>query len=431
MRKNPLCPAIVFASFIGIPAGTAAADDLFVISGTSNGTPITPVGASNLIDLVNSAVNNQGQFTSLANTTAALSLNYGGIANAISVDKNPTNTFGTLTFVNKDGSRTTRTFDTTAPSANGCTLQQLIEDYLKKDGSSDLKSFFQAVNAQSVIAVSDGNPNSTTARMADQTFDRFGRFNRQTAMTIQVEQHEEISADNELLEHPGFQLRVGGSAYSYKAGDFSGQSATLDSSFNWTFTTRVGLTLGTFIAYNTIEDADVYHLGLCLGVPIRPVLATPTQPWTWQITPSFSVAGSASEDAAAGGVIYGAAFTSLLRWQISNRFSLEMSNQAGFYDGRKLTFSSFEIDPGVSQQILKNGLEAQLTLGERGWYLYGGASYTNFLADAAVSNYVTPSAGIGWHKPDNHGTSFELGFLGDFGDNFTAYGARLSANFAF
>jgi hypothetical protein len=412
-------------------SGTALADDLFVISGTSNGNPITPVGANNLIDLVNSAVNNQGQFTALANTQASLSLNYGGIANAITVDKNPTNTFGTLTFINKDGTRTTRTFDTTAPSANGRTLQQLIEDYLKKDGSADLKSFYQAVNAQSVIAVSDGNPNATTARMADQTYDRFGRFNRQTAMAIPVEQHEEVSADNELLERPGFQLRLGASGYSFTAGDFSGESVTIDSSFNWTFTPRIGLTLGTFLAYNTIENADVYHLGLCLGLPIRPVLATPSQPWTWQITPSFSVAGSASEDAAAGGIIYGGALTSLLRWQITSRFSLEMSNQIGFYSGRKLTFSSFEIDPGVSQQILKNGLEAQFNLGQQGWYLYGGASYTNFLQDASVSNYITPSAGIGWHKPTNRGTSVELGFIGDFGDNFTAYGARVEANFAF
>ena len=35
----------------------------------------------------------------------------GGVANAISIDKNPANTFATLTFLNKDGTRTTRTFD--------------------------------------------------------------------------------------------------------------------------------------------------------------------------------------------------------------------------------------------------------------------------------------------------------------------------------
>src|SRR5204863_8579603 len=61
--------ALLAAAAILIPS-LARADELFVISGTSNGTPITPVGASNLIDLVNSAVNNQGQFAGLPNTDA-------------------------------------------------------------------------------------------------------------------------------------------------------------------------------------------------------------------------------------------------------------------------------------------------------------------------------------------------------------------------
>jgi hypothetical protein len=388
------------------------------------------VGADNMIDLVNSAVNNQGQFASLANTNASLSLSYGGIANAITVDKNPANTFATLTFVNKDGTRTTRTFDTTAAGANGRSLQQLLEDYLQKGGKEDLKSFYQAMNARSVVAVSDGNPNATTARLEDAIYNRFGRFNRMTAMAVPTPPSDPNDPTTAGVEAPNFQLRFGLGGYTFDVGGFSGESVALTSTADWNFTPRVGLTLGSFLAYNSVGDADVYHAGIFLGVPIRPILATGDQHWTWQITPSVGAAGSGSVDEAAGGIVYTFAGTSLLRWDVSPKLAFELSNQAGYLSGKSLEFGDFSVDPGVRQWILKNGLEAQFMLGDGGWYLYGGASYTNFLDDAAIQGYVTPSAGFGWRKSPL-GTSVEVGFLGDFGDGWTGYGIRAGVNIAF
>ncbi len=133
--------------------------------------------------------------------------------------------------------------------------------------------------------------------------------------------------------------------------------------------------------------------------------------WLWQITPSFSVAGSGSADMGSGGIVYSPAATSLLRWQITPRFSLEMANQIGYFTGEKLDFDQYSLDPGVQQTILKNGLEAQLEFGNSGWYCYGGASYTNFLEDAAISNYITPEVGVGW-RTGVQGTTVELGFTG-------------------
>jgi hypothetical protein len=425
MRKlaSLAAAAILFPS-------AAFATDLFVISGTSNGTPITPVGANNLIDLVNSAVNNQGEFAALANTNASLSLSYGGIANAISIDKNPANTFATLSFINKDGSRTTRTFDTTAPGANGRSLQKLIEDYLKKDGAGDLKSFMQAIDARSVVGVSDGNPNAGTARMADAVYSRFGRFQRQTAMAVSTAPTDPNDPSTAGQAAPDFQLRFGVGAYTFDSDGFSGQSVGLTSSADWNFTPRVGLTLGSYLAYNSVESADVYHVGIYLGVPVRPVLGTPTQPWTWEVTPSAAVGASGSWQELSGGIMYGFAGTSLLRYQATPKLAFELSDQIGYYTGTSVGVGSLRIDPGVDQWILKNGLEAQYMVGERGWYLYGGASYTNFLNEAAIKDYITPSAGIGWQKSPN-GTNVEIGFLGDFGDGYTGYGGRVSVNIAF
>lgn len=421
--------ALLAAAAILLPSA-ALADDLFVISGTSNGTAITPVGASNLVDLVNAAVNNQGQFAALANTNASLSLSYGGVANAITVDKNPANTFATLTFLNKDGTRTTRTFDTTAAGANGRSLKQLIEDFLKKDGAGALKTFIQAIDARSVAGVSDGNPNAGTARMADAVYSRFGRFDRQTAKAVPTDPSDPNDPSTAGQAPADFQLRFAVGAYTFDSNGISGDSIALSSSADWNFTPRVGLTLGSYLAYNSVDSADVYHVGLFLGVPVRPVLGTESQPWTWEVTPSVAVGASGSYDELSGGIMYGFAGTSMLRYQATPKLAFELSDQIGYYTGTSVGLGSLRIDPGVDQWILKNGLEAQYMVGEHGWYIYGGASYTNFLNDAAVSNYITPSVGMGWQKSP-HGTNVEFGFLGDFGDGYSGYGGRVSVNIAF
>lgn len=402
-------------------ATSAFADDLFVISGTSNGTNFAPVGANNLIDLVSDAVNNEGQFTALANTTAVLNLNYGGVADAISIEKNAANNFATLSFVNADGTRTTRTFDAVA---SGQSLEDLIRDYLQGDGADDLATFFEAMNAQSLIAVSDGNPNATTARMANSIFNRFGRYNRQTSMWT-------VTNDTNERTGVGMQARFNLSGARFEADDFEGTTADAQASFDWNFSPYVGTSLGVFAGYTGIEGANVYHGGVDFGVPIRPLLAREGLPLTLQITPSVSIGGSGSEEIGAGGLIYSGAITGLLRWDITKRLGIDFSAQYGFYEGETLSFDEYEIDPGVSQQILKHGASVDWAIGEQGWYLFGGASFTEFMQDAALESYISPDFGIGWRRANKPGTNFEVGFTGDYGEDYSATGVRLGINLQF
>jgi hypothetical protein len=401
--------------------GTAHAQNLFVISGTSNSVPITPVGADSLIDLVSDAVNNEGQFTGLANTNAVLYVNYGGVADALAVEKNAANDFATLRFINPDGTTTTRTFDA---NASGRTLEDLIRDYLQSQGAADLASFFQAINARSLIAVSDGNPNATTARMARATFDRFGRYNRQTAMWITTGEYQERSG-------AGAQFRINASGEAFEAGAFDGTSAMVEMNSDWNFSRHVGTSLGAFVGYNSVGDASVYHGGLNVGVPIRPLLSSETLPLTIQITPHASIGGSGSQEIGAGGLIYSGAVTGLLRWDVLDKLGIDFSGQYGVYEGQELEFGDFKIDPGVTQQIMKLGVAADWELGDQGWYIYGGGTYTDFMEDAAVDSYLTPDIGIGWRRRSQLGTGFEIGFTGDFGDDYSSMGVRFGLNLAF
>jgi hypothetical protein len=269
--------------------------------------------------------------------------------------------------------------------------------------------------------------------MADFIYNRFGRYNRMTSLVVPAPKPENEGLEGDpinILQKGGPQFRLAVSGGAFSAGDFDGEQITAESFFDWNITKRVGFSVGSFLAFGGVGDAEIYHAGIGIGVPLRPIMPSDTCNWLWQITPRMSVAGSGSVDMGSGGIVYSPAATSLLRWQVTPKFSLEMANQVGYFTGETLHFDEFSIDPGVEQTILKNGLEAQLDFGNSGWYGYCGASYTNFLSDAAVSEYITPEAGVGW-RTGVRGTSVELGFIGSFGDNYSSYGGRIAVNFAF
>lgn len=396
-----------------LSATPAAAQSLFSITATGGGnTPVT-VGSSHLIDLVDQAVNTQGQFSGFQGADTTFSLNYGGVANAVTITKNASNTQATLTF---GPTGVTRTFN----GVDQADLERQIEDYLKKNGAGDIKDFLKAMNAQSLIAVSDGNPNATTARMADFTYMRFGMFGDESkAYTLTAEG---------TPSDAGPQVHLSVLGKTFEAGDFSGETATLGLDATLNFSRYVGVSVGGFFAYNSVEDADVFHFGLALGVPIRVVLPQGKTGVLWQVTPWVSSAASASVDIGAGGVVTGVGGTSLLAWTPNETWTFAMANQVGFYSGHKLSFDDYEIDPGVSQTILKNGLRATLHLDPR-WSLYAGASVTNLLDDAAVSAWLSPEVGLTFSSAAGSGVL--IGFTGDFGDDYSAYGVRVLFKLAF
>ncbi len=427
-------------------AGTAIAQNLFVVTGTGTSVPTVNVGGSSLIDLIDDAVNTQGQFAQFQAVDSTFALNYGGVADAIVVTKNAGNTQATIQLLGQP----TRTFT----GVNQADLENQIENYLKKEGSNDLTEFFKQVNQRSVIGVSDGNPNATTARMAQFTFDKFGFFADQfkayslrpgeaapapeptqgsdggTSERIAMEESQQSGVGGLVRSKAGLQFSLAASGSTFDVGNFSGESATIASSLDLNFSERVGLSLGSFMAYNSVEDADVFHGAFTLGVPIRILLpdGTSRDGWTWQLTPHATAGGSASEDIGAGGLVYGFGATSYLAWHINERWTLAMSNQFSNYQGEKLKFDEYEIDPGVDQSMLKNGLRATYRFSEQ-WYAYAGAAYTNFLDDAAIESWITGTAGVGYST--RAGTGVQLGVVVENGDDYEALGGRLGVSLAF
>lgn len=408
-RMMILC--CIAASFAG---AAARGQSLFSVTATGGAQSPVTVGSSSMIDLLESAINTTGQFAPFAGENANFALRYGNVDNAITVTKNSANTQATLTF---GPTGITRTFN----GVNQADLEQQIEDYLKKNGSNDVRDFLEAMNRLSVIAVSDGNPNATTARMAEFTYNRFGFFGDQS-------QSVAVNAEGKS-EAAGTQFQVQFSVKGYDVGDYTGESATIGVGATFNFTERVGLAIGGFATYNTIEDADIYHSSFSTGVPIRIVLPEGKTGVLWQLTPFLSAGASGSEDIGAGGLIVGGGLANHVGWRITERFTLAMGNQVSFYRGREIEFGDdFKLDPGVEQTMLKNGLRGSFGLDDR-WAIYGGVSYSNFLDDAAIEDWWTPEVGVTFTNPS--GSGFLVGLTGDFGDDYSSLGARAVLKLAF
>src|SRR5262245_7791556 len=193
-------------------AAPALGQSLFGVQLSQTGNPSNnaTIGGPNLINLVDQAVNTTGSLSGFATVDTTMNVRYGDLNNAITITKNAANTQATLTLGPTGFSRTF-----TGTSQAG--LERQIEDFLKTQGGAALRDFMRAVNGQSLIAVSDGNPNSTTARMADYTFVRFGMHG--AASDPDPDQSE---VDR---EKKGLGVRLDAWGGFFNAGDFDGETA--------------------------------------------------------------------------------------------------------------------------------------------------------------------------------------------------------------
>jgi hypothetical protein len=358
----------------------------------------------------------RGAFTGLANSAATFNLNYAGVANAITINKNASNTQATLTFGPTGQSRT-------FVGVNAADLQAQIDTFLRGHGGSDLKEFYKAINRLSLVAISDGNPGSTTARTDSYTFNRFG-LGGDSIRTYRLDTPG-------FTSNIGFQFDFGVDGKGFEAGNFSGGSVSTDASVNFFYQDVVGVSLGSYFEYQDVESAGVYRWDTSLGIPVRPISHQGGTGLIWQATPWVSFDLNSSEDMDAGGSIWGVGFTNVFAWTPVEKFTIAAPVQISHYGGGSLKFGDhdeFDLNAGVNQSALKAGVRCTFRIGDS-WSIYGGAVYSQYLDDAAVNNWISPEIGFGMTQKSGGG--FRVGFTGDFGDNYHAYGARFSYKWAF
>jgi hypothetical protein len=410
---NPIRAAVLACLYAGTVITSASGSDLFVLNVQGNGQELT-AGSNNVINLTRDLVDTRNEFSQFEGVEFNASLRYAGVDDAILYHQSADGQTVTVQLLGQEP----RTF-----SAADGDLEDQVVDYLRRDGMSDVRGFFREINRRSIVAVSDGNPLATTARNAEYTFHRFGQFADLTGW-----ERRRASEEEEFEGTSGFRFRIDALAGAVNTDVGNGFMTGFAISTGYHFNRRVGIVFALPTGFHSIEGANTVNIAAHLAVPVRIVAPTETNPVNWQLTPSAVVAVGASYDMAAGGIIWGGGLTSALSYDITRRLTIAMANQITVYEGQPLRYGDYKFDPGISQQILKNGLKLTQGLGET-FYLYAGASYTNFLQDAAVDNYWSPSAGAGLRT--RAGTNLMLGYQGDFGSGYEAHMGRLSVHMPF
>lgn len=402
------------AMLVGIGAGgvlssSAHAKDLFTV--TAGGASAS---GSSVVDLVEDLVRARGAFAGLGAGAYTGSLNYGGVPGALNYAVNAAGTSATLT---SSITGLSRTFS----AANRDALYNQIEDYLEEDGTDDLGDLYKQLNRRSFVAITDGTPHASTALAANQVWNSYSTRVGTT--------EEELSRGGGLC--CTFGLGAGVDVGSIEANGFSGTSVTMPLSMRSQLSERVGLGVDIPLNWTQIENADIFNAGVVLGLPITLIKEGADSPLNWIVAPVGHVNAVGSEDMANGGLIGGGSLASVVSYRLPNNMTLSMGNQISAFEGVEV--SGFT--PGVSNQLLKNGLTLSIPIAER-WVFETRGLYTSFLQDAAVDGYWTVGGDLvyrflGDFEQKSKRAYAMLGVYGDIAKNYSSPHVRLGTGWKF
>ncbi|MEQ2006341.1 MAG: hypothetical protein ABMA26_06055 [Limisphaerales bacterium] len=411
--------AVILFTLLWAGGRDLRSEDLFTMSVAPGGTV---VGSSSLLTLVDKILNGKDEFAFFAGPGAAYTgtLKYGTVQNAMSFDMNALRTAATLNIPSIG-------FSQVFAGVNQADLETQIENFLKKDGSSVYARFLKSMAAQSLVAVSDGNPNATTASAAALSYQNYAMT---MAETREEKQNAAVAAAANRVAL-GIMADVG----AFNANGIKGKAYSLPMFARFKLTERVGLNFDLPLSYIDIDGAKVFGAGLSVGVPVKVVRKTKESPWFWQLTPFVGGNVSASKDLLAGGFLANGGLNSV----VSHDFgpvTLSLGNHLSIHEGFPLTISSYKLDPGVSQQIVKNGLKLDVPIGQR-WIFDVYGIHTKFLSAAALDQYVTLGGEIGYRfgaKPNAAKKTsgyLKLGLYADVGEDFTSAHAQIGSSWKF
>jgi hypothetical protein len=389
----------------------ANAADLFEIRAQGTGPVISSSGSS-ILDLVDNLIKNQGEFSSLSGQTSFnAALDYAGADHAMFFYVN-----GNQATLQIPSTGFQRTFN----GSSRADLQNQIEEFLKTDGIKEYSKFLEKMNEKSTVAVSDGNPNSSTALFATQTFMDYAFPQGET----RAEKDEPEAASKERVGF-GFMGDVG----TFSSKGIKGTTYSLPLFAKFKLNNRMALGLNIPLNYTEIEGAKVFGGGINVALPSKIILRSEDNPWAWQLTPSAGLLTSISEDLLAGGMVSQFALSSMLSYDFDN-FTLTMGNHFGWYEGVPVTIDDIEYDSHVSQQITKNGLKASIPFKDH-WVFEIYGVHTAFLQAAAVDQYFTVGGELGWKPNPKKKRYWKLGIYSDIGDNYTSAHAQFGTAWKF
>jgi hypothetical protein len=372
---------------------------------TTDANPISlDVNQKDIRNATRDLVDGTGAYTAIANRPFVAVYNVGGAKNLLKLQADATGQNITLTSPSSGKSQI----------FTGANREQAIDrlnDFLQTDLNAAFGQFQKSLNTQTGVGVTDGNPLAATAFLADDVFTQFG-----FVPTVSQASKDAIGR---------FEIGVQGGGGTYSVNNGTGNFAKMDINAGMKFNDQVGFVLSIPVQYRTIGGTNTYIGGINLGLPItilhHDVLL---DGMAWQLTPWVDVGGGINEPLLSGGGIYGGGGTSSLAYQ-AGPLTFTLADQIGYDSGFAFTYDNIKFDTPVNQWIMKNGMRADYQFAQS-CFFDAGLAYTNFLASAAIRNYLTPSAGIGFRWGQYGSSSFQVNYVGNFGnDNYRDNGVQL------
>ena len=439
MRSPSLVPYSLLALALQSFAVDAHAKDAFSITLTKTVSgEIFQAGGSTLPEIARDAIRSRGQFQSFANADFDGSLSYLGVANAITISMEPTSAVIEIPSIGFS-----RVF--TGPDHES--IYDEMEDFFFKEGSEIYGKFLRQMARYSVIALTDGNPMSDTARTASSVFfsEGFTHFSDIFVPEIYVPTHGGAIASQpgagsavdaipvELAPHRrfgGIALNFAGG--SYKSGGFKGTYSEFSVPMRFRIAGPVDLALAVRANYHEVEGAQAFGGSFTAALPIHIFAMDARRFCNWTLTPFSSSSATGSWDLGSGGLIWMAGAVNTLDFRINKYFAVSLINQISHHKSVKVSASydskQYTLDPDVSQWLSKNGLRIVTSLGES-FQMEAYAIETFFLKDAAIKDYTTLGLSINWQV--SRGFGMRLGGNYDFAPDYSAFGANFRIQFHF
>ncbi len=228
--------------------------------------------------------------------------------------------------------------------------QDALVDYLEEsDFSNRLNKLLAARSPTSPAA---GNPSSLQSQLVANAFNKGTDTSDDDAGTATATERAHTSGN-------AFPVGLQFGRYRQDGKDTNNHSLPLGYAYRWKDGRRLRVDLP--LSYVTIEDAEVYRIGLEVAYthPINK---------QWQLTPGIGYGLMGSKDLLTGAQIGSVSLTSLYKLDESiiggSDWSLSVANMVGYYKSFEIDIGDISVDPDLTNQIIKNGLivDAQKTL---------------------------------------------------------------------
>lgn len=414
--------ALGAGALLGGLAPTARAG-LFVVDVVPSMTPPFTVGGTDFVQLVEDMLTAGYDFSTLLTQSYQAQLTYLGVPHALQAYSN-----GGGTQVSFQSGLTG--LNVSFHGATRFEVEDQVERWFEKEGLEEWSKILAAIARHSPVAITDGNPQSATARTAHGQFANFG-FSQYGEAADLAAFEAGGDGDGESGGGVGLGLMVSSGQFEVdlpNGAKLEGSSTQLEIPFSYRFNEKTALRASIPLEWTDLDGPMVYGAGLNVGVPYQAYAISAERNWAWKITPAAGVFARVSPDTASGAALWNVGVTSVLDWKVGPDLILSLANQIGFLESFKVSYDDYEFDSGVSQQILINGVRARWRFAPR-WIAEALLIDTRFLEDVFLDGYQTLGAGLRYRI--GRKTSVGLNGKLEWGDDYEAWNIGLSSAWKF